>query len=84
MRDPQLAHGESVLDLRTQEELSLYFQISDFLTQQLDNKVLWCTNLNSVIGARGITKDIIIKRMKAFLEISRSYLDFLRNEDPQS
>ena len=84
MSDPQLAQGESILDLRTQEELSLYFQISDFLTQQLDNKVLWCTNLNSVIGARGITKELIVKRIKAFLEISRSYLDFLRNEDPQS
>jgi hypothetical protein len=40
--------------------------------------------MNSVIGARVITKEIIVKRMKSFLEISRSYLDFLRNEDPQS
>ena len=84
MNDPQLTQGKSILDLRTQEELSLYFQISDFLTQQLENKVLWCTNMNSVIGARVITKEIIVKRMKSFLEISRSYLDFLRNEDPQS
>ena len=33
LSDPQLTQGESILDLRSQEELSLYFQISDFLTQ---------------------------------------------------
>jgi hypothetical protein len=79
----------TLLDFRTQAEQTLYFEVTDFLAQAMNSKGSPATTQfakRPVLGApkeNNMTrkKDQILVKLKAFVKISRDYLEFLKHDN---